>query len=273
MSNTPILYDSHLHTPLCKHAKGEPEAYAAMAEKRGLKGIVFTCHNPGPDGWSPRVRMALDEFDDYVTLVERAQQTWAGRIDVRLGLESDYMPGMESWLAKLHAMADLEHVLGSVHPQLKYYKDTHYRGNIFEYQQTYFEHLALAAESGLFDTIAHPDLVKNVFPRQWRLDRLQETIQASLDRIAKTGVAMELNTSGLHKTGKEVNPGRPILIEMKRRDIPVVLGSDAHEPKRVAADFEDALDLLQDVGYTRISYFLQRQRHDISLTAARESLQ
>ena len=48
----PLLYESHSHTPLCKHARGEPEEYAAVAEARGLKGIIFTCHCPLPDGIS-----------------------------------------------------------------------------------------------------------------------------------------------------------------------------------------------------------------------------
>ena len=51
----PVLYEMHMHTPLCKHARGEPEDYAAVAERRGLKGIVVTCHNPTNDGWSPGV--------------------------------------------------------------------------------------------------------------------------------------------------------------------------------------------------------------------------
>ena len=105
MEATPILYDTHMHTPLCKHAKGEPGDYAAVAEKRGLKGIVVTCHNPGPNGFSPRVRMALEQFDEYVDLVERARQAWNGRIDIRLGLECDYLPEMEPFLEKLLGLA------------------------------------------------------------------------------------------------------------------------------------------------------------------------
>ncbi|MCP4288071.1 MAG: histidinol-phosphatase, partial [Gammaproteobacteria bacterium] len=62
MTNTkPILYETHLHTPLCKHATGRPEEYAAVAERRGLKGIIVTCHNPTNDGWSPQTRMNLEQ--------------------------------------------------------------------------------------------------------------------------------------------------------------------------------------------------------------------
>ena len=123
MFSEPILYETHMHTPLCKHARGEPEEYAAVAEQRGLKGIIVTCHNPTNNGWSPQFRMSLDQFDEYVGLVVRARQAWAGRVDVRLGMESDFAPGMEPWLEKLHGMADFHYILGSVHPQMQVYQD------------------------------------------------------------------------------------------------------------------------------------------------------
>ncbi len=197
---SPLLYDSHMHTPLCKHSRGEPEEFAAVAEKRNLKGIIITCHNPGPTpDFSARVRMTMAQFDDYVAMVERARQAWAGRIDVRLGLECDYMPGLEPFLEKLLTRADFNHVLGSLHPMLDYYKDAYMNGDDFAFQQLYFEHLAQSAETGLFDTLSHPDLVKNMFPQTWRVEPLLDDIRRSLDRIAKTGVAMELNTSGSAK--------------------------------------------------------------------------
>ncbi len=270
----PILYDSHMHTALCKHAQGTPVDYAAVAEKRGLKGIIITCHNPGPnDAWSSRVRMKMAQFDDYVAMVEQARQTWLGRVEVQLGLECDYIPGMESWLEQLQSRANFHHLLGSVHPSLPYYRNRYFLNGVLEYQKTYFDHLAMAAESGLFDTLSHPDLVKNVFPYQWNLDALLDDIKRSLDRIAKTGVAMELNTSGIFKEIKEMNPGPRLLMEMKQRDIPVVLGSDAHTPSRVGAGFETALNMLQEVGFTHVHHYLGRRRQAVGLENAKKSLQ
>jgi len=272
MTPSPILYDTHMHTPLCKHATGEPEAYAAVAQQRGLKGIIITCHNPDPDGWAPRYRMAMNQFDQYLALVQRAREKWQDQIDVRLGLESDYVPGMEPWLTELHDKAAFNYILGSVHAPLSDYKDRYWHNDVLEFQRTYFEHLALAAETGLFDSLAHPDLVKIVYPAQWDPALLLDDIRRSLDRIAQTGTAMELNTSGLQKAYAEMNPGQPILEEMHRRQIPVVVGSDAHTPQRVAADFEQAFDLLEAVGYTHTSFFLERERREVEIARARESL-
>jgi histidinol-phosphatase (PHP family) len=270
--SVPLLYESHAHTPLCKHATGTPVEYAETAEARGLKGIIFTCHCPLPDGHSIQFRMSPEQFDDYIALIEDTRERMAGRVDVRVGLESDFFPGVEPWLERLHARVPLHHVLGSVHMQMAPYRAVYYKGDSFAYQQVYFEHLAQAAESGLFDTLAHPDLVKNESPQSWDFARIQPFIERSLDRIAATGVAMELNTSGTQKAVPEMNPSVSMLRLMAARGIPVVIGADAHRADRVGDRFGEALTLLQEAGYSEVCYFLDRQRQTVRIEKALRSL-
>ena len=270
--SAPVLYESHSHTPLCKHAVGDPAEYAAVAEQRGLKGIIITCHAPLPDGLGIDHRMAPEDFGRYVDLVAAAREAFAGRVDVRLGLESDYFPGIERWTEKLHARAPLHHVLGSVHMQVTHYRAKYFTGDFLAYQRTYFEHLAESAETGLFDTLAHPDLVKNEAPHEWNFGRILPDIQRALDRIARTGVAMELNTSGLNKALPEMNPGPRMLALIRERGIPVVIGADAHRPGRVADRYEDALRLLGEMGFNTVSLFLDRRRREVPIAEALASL-
>jgi histidinol-phosphatase (PHP family) len=270
--SAPILYESHCHTPLCKHAAGEPAEYAAVAEERGLKGIIFTCHCPLPDGFAQEVRMAPEQYNDYVAMVAKTREAFAGRVDVRLGLESDFYPGVEPWLEKLHARTPLNHVLGSVHYQMRDYRALYYKGDYDAYVETYYDHLARSAESGLFDTLAHPDLIKNEDPARWNFALVQPIIERALDRIAATGVAMELNTSGLFKALPEMNPSPGQLRLMRERGIPVVIGADAHIPKRVGDDYPKALRMLQAAGYSEVSFFLDRKRQTVAITDALASL-
>lgn len=270
-SMKPILFDSHMHTPLCKHAIGEPEAYAEQAARRNLRGITFTCHNP-VENWGAAVRMADHEFNTYVAMIERCRVKMEGRVEVQLGLESDFAPGMEAHLEKLHQRAPFNYLLGSLHPQLGEYKTRYYTGDAEAYTRLYFQHLALAAQSGLFDCLSHPDLIKNLFPSRWDANAIMDEIRINLDAIAKTGVAMELNTSGLQKSIPEMNPGPLILKEMQARGIPVVLGSDSHQPERVGADFERALDNLRDAGYSEVNFFIGRKRNAVSIAEAKASL-
>jgi histidinol-phosphatase (PHP family) len=272
VSVSPLLYESHCHTPLCKHAIGEPTEYAEAALKAGFKGIIFTCHCPLPDRISASVRMSPVEYEFYHQMIRKTREIFAGRLDVRAGLESDYYPGVEPWLEKLHQRIPLHHVLGSVHPQVSHYRNQYDVGSAFEYQQIYFEHLAESAETGLFDTLAHPDLIKNMAPDEWDFERIQPFLERALDRIAATGVAMELNTSGLQKVIEEFNPSQRMLSLMHARNIPVVIGADAHVPKRVGADYPLALETLQAVGFTHVNVFLERVRHPIAITDALASL-
>jgi histidinol-phosphatase (PHP family) len=179
---------------------------------------------------------------------------------------------MESWLEELHARTPLSYIIGSVHPQLKEYKEAYFGGDHVAYFRQYFDHLAWMAETGLVDCVSHPDLVKNIFPAQWDIDAVMDDIKRALDRIAETDTAMELNTSGVYKAIPEMNPAPTMLMQMAQRGIPVVLGSDSHTPGRVAEGFEEGLDMLKDCGYTEVSFYIDRQRHSISIPVARDSL-
>ena len=267
-----VYFDSHMHTPLCKHATGEPEEYAERALKRGLAGIIFTCHSPMPRGFWPSVRMNESEFDIYVAMVERCRQRYDGRLEVRLGMETDYFPDFEKWVESLHQRAAFHYCLGSVHWQGPEYHDRFETWNPDDFRRSYWQNLAASAETGLFDCLAHPDLIKNYRHHTWEFAEWEKDIAASLDRIAKTGVCMELNTSGMNKSYPEMNPSPPMLRMMQERGIPVVIGSDSHRPGRVADNFEHALETLQNVGYTEVNVFQHRKRISLAIATVLQQL-
>lgn len=270
--STPIFFDSHMHTPLCKHAEGHPIEYMERGVEQGLAGIIMTCHSPMPNHFSHRVRMSPDQFNEYVSIVKEASDAAPEHFEVRLGMESDYFPGKEKWLSELHKKADFHYVLGSVHWHIPEYLDAFWRGDPMAFRRQYFEHLADSAESGLFDSLAHPDLVKNASPDDWDFEVMRPFVAKALDRIANTGVAMELNTSGLNKVYPEMNPGPKMLAMMAERDIPVVIGSDSHTPRRVADQFPRALENLQKAGFETVSVFRERRRTDFPIKLVQENL-
>ena len=82
----PLIYESHSHTPLCKHADGWPVDYAAVAEERGLKGLIVTCHNPMPDGFSSGVRMAeMNLVGTWRSSKKPEKASPVGRCEIGLG--------------------------------------------------------------------------------------------------------------------------------------------------------------------------------------------
>lgn len=159
-----IVYDSHMHTPLCMHAHGHPREYIEEGARRNLAGVIFTCHAPMPGKFSHRIRMRPNQLDEYCRLIEEGASEAPGNFSVLLGLESEYFPGMEDWIEKLHRQKDFHYILGSVHWHMSEYQDKYWKGNTDHFRKQYFEHLAESAETGLYDCLSHPDLIKNLDP-------------------------------------------------------------------------------------------------------------
>jgi len=262
------FFDSHMHTTLCKHARGCPSEYVARGYEAGLDGVIFTCHNPMPPGFSHSIRMRMDELWDYIALVDEAGDTAPAGFAVRLGLESDYFPGMGSWLGKLHEAADFHYILGSVRWSLPEYQAINRNSDTLAFISQYLEHLAEAAESGLFDCIAHPNHARLASAKTWGRRELLPALERVFDRIAESGVAMEINASTYDWSLGETRHDEQLLLMMKQRDIPVVLGSDAHSPEKVAGNFGKALSRLECVGYEKISSFQGRQRQEMEIKQA-----
>src|SRR5438270_5706041 len=200
--------DLHMHTPLCRHATGEPTDYAKRAVELGFKEIGFSDHSPMRkddfDDW----RMRFDQLDEYVQKVRKAQKDFPQLI-IRLALEVDYLPGHEEWIRELAARHRWDYFIGSVHyvsdswdidnpAKLSEWKNR----DTFEVWQAYFERLAMAAESKLFEIIGHADLPKKFGHRP---DRDVSALYGKfLDAAEKSGCAVELNTAGLRKECKEI---------------------------------------------------------------------
>ena len=122
----------------------------------------------------------------------------------------------------------------------------------------YWKTYANMAESGLFDILGHPDLIKKFgYKPAGDLRRFYEPV---VDAIAATGCAIELNTAGWHKPCKKAYPEIDFLDLAFSAGIPLVISSDAHHPSEVARDFDQAIELAKQAGYTNTLLFDQYQR-------------
>ena len=127
----------------------------------------------------------------------------------------------------------------------------------------YFEALGEAAASGLFDVLAHPDLVKvwgRARPDPPRPRR--EYYEIAMPAIAAADVAIEVSTAGLRKPVGEIYPARELLEMWSRPGKPVALSSDAHEPESIGHRYDAAVALLREVGVERICVFERRERRE-----------
>ena len=253
-----------MHTRLCRHATGDATDYAAQAVRVGLTEIGFSEHNPMVrddfDNW----RMFDRDLDVYVEQVQKARRDHP-TLQIRLGLEIDFIPGLEDWIQALAGRHAWDYLIGSVHyisggwaldnpEELAKWKER----DPFEVWTAYFERLTEAVESGLFDIVGHADLCKKFgfYP-----DRDCTALYTRfLHAAKKQGMAMELNTAGLRKDCKEIYPNRAIVQMAAQLGVPITFGSDAHAPGEVGMNFAEAVQLARESGYSQCCRFAQRTR-------------
>lgn len=262
------MVDYHLHTSLCGHAEGELDDYVCRALEIGLAEAGFCDHFPLLHIQDPTLSMRVEDLPRYLREV-RALRARFSDIEIKVGIEVDYVPETLPRVSEMLEDLSLDYVMGSVHfldgwgfddPR---YVDGYRGRDILQLWRRYFQVLGEAAESGEFDVIAHPDLIKKFGYRP--PGEVTDIYEACLDRLAEAGVTVEVNTAGLRKPVGEIYPTEEFLRMCREREIPVTLGSDAHAPHEVGADFGAALELLRRVGYEEIAVFRDRRRSSFSL--------
>lgn len=277
-----VLTDYHLHlrsdaldASAAEHfTQANAQRYRAEADARGIKELGVSEHiyrfAAALEVWRhPFWRQyAHDDLDAYCAFVR-------DHTDLRLGIEADFIPGREERIASLLAQRDFDYVVGSVHFLGEHALDTDefaiWDAAVSPEQiwRRYFATLGEAAASGLFDVLAHPDLVK-----VWGSHRprpqgdLRRYYELAMPGIASSQIAVELSTAGLRKPVGELYPAPAFLQMALAAGAPVALSSDAHSPRQVGADYDQALALLDRLGVTQLCVFDRRTRTLAPLGAA-----
>jgi histidinol-phosphatase (PHP family) len=269
-----VLTDYHLHlrsdaltaTAAEHFTQANAERYRDAASERGIAELGVSEHvyrfRQALGVWRHPfwLEQARDDLDAYCAFVR--EQT-----DLRLGIEADFVAGGEERMATLLAARDFDYVVGSVHflrdraVDMDDYSVWQTARSADEVWRRYFQTVGEAARSGLFDVIAHADLVK-----VWGRERprpegdLRRYYELALEGIADSGVAVELSTAGLRKRAGEVYPAPAFLQMCVDAGAPVALSSDAHRPEDVGACYEHALALLESMGVGELCVFERRER-------------
>jgi histidinol-phosphatase (PHP family) len=269
-----MLTDYHLHlrpddvdaSATERFTEANAERYREMASERGIAELGVSEHvyrfKQALDVWRHPfwLRYAHDDLDSYCAFVRE-------RTDLRLGIEADFVPGAEDRMANLLEARDFDYVVGAVHfvregaVDMDDYSVWDTGKSAEEIWRRYFQTLGEAARSGLFDVLAHPDLVK-----MWGGERprpegdLRRYYELAMEGIAESRIAVEVSTAGLRKRTQELYPAPAFLQMALEAGAPVALSSDAHRPEDVGADYERALELLDDLGVGELCVFDRRER-------------
>jgi histidinol-phosphatase (PHP family) len=268
-----MLTDYHVH--LRPDEKGtEPEDYFTQENVERYLAAAGECgiEELGVSEHVHRFRRALEVWDhpfwmqsaqdDLDAYAEFVRQT-----PLRLGIEMDFVAGREDRIANLLSSHEFDYVIGSVH----FVRDKAVDFDVWDIWESvgdpdrvwelYFGTLAEAARSGLFDVLAHPDLVKvwgEARPMPERDPRFY--YEPVVEAIAETGVAVEVSTAGLRKPVAEIYPAPAFAAMCVEAGAAFSLSSDAHVPEDVGYAYDRALEAMADWGVGEVAVFEGRER-------------
>ncbi len=270
-----MLTDYHLHlrpdeggTTFERYFTTENvERYRAAAEAAGIEELGVSEHvyrfRQALDLWRHPLWLenAKDDLDAYCEFVRSTS--------LRLGVECDYVPGTEERTAALLDARDFDYVVGSVHFVGEGDAAVDHDGfdvwagggDAEEIWTRYFEAFDRCARSGLFDILAHPDLVKvwgrgRPFPE----GDLRRFYEPAVEAILAGGAAVELSTAGLRKPVGELYPARAFAELVVEAGVPFALSSDAHLPEQVGFGYDQGIAFLDELGVEEIAVFEGRRR-------------
>jgi histidinol-phosphatase (PHP family) len=270
-----MLTDYHVHlrpdepgtTAARYFTAGNAERYREAASERGIAELgasehIYRFHQAlavwDHDLWR---KSAADDIDEYCHFIRE-------ETDLKLGIEADFVPGTEDRMAELLGARDWDYVVGSVHflgdealdhPDYDIWERNASRPD--RVWERYFEWLGEAARSGLFDILAHPDLVKMWGGRRPAPEGdLRRFYERAMDGIVESGIAVEMSTAGLRKPIGELYPATPFLEMLVDAGCPIALSSDAHLPEHLGFGYDQAQEVLAQHGVTELCVFEKRQR-------------
>lgn len=268
-----MKFDFHTHHDRCGHAEGGIRDYIEAAIEKGLTMIGISDHSPyfadDRDHPFPGITMAKSEFPRYVEEVLRLKKEYAGKIEVLLGVESDYFPQHEALYRSIYARYPFDYIIGSVHQLFgvsifnrNRWKKLDERGKI-ETKDAYFREIQRSAKSGMFDILGHIDAMRGYYPQFGEIPTSE--LDNTLRIIAECDVAIEINTSGKTKDCGGWYPADDLLERAQHYGVKVTFGSDAHVADRVADEWEEVRSRLKDIGFKEWAVFRERKRTMIPL--------
>ena len=255
--------DYHMHSTYSDGRRSLGE-YVAVAEKKKIDEIGFSDHI-----YLEKRQWSMDQANlpKYVSDIEALKNN--SSISIKTGLEVDFVPDRMDSLMRLIEQWNPDYLIGSVHHVGYWLLDSEREIDEWKKREVdqvctqYFDLVQVMAKTQLFDIVGHLDLVKKFghHPK----DDLTDLMLRTVETIGKSGMCVEINTSGLRKPCHEIYPSEKLLRMCFDNGIPISFGSDAHSPEDVGNGFDQGVALVKRVGYEEITRFTQRKRDSVNL--------
>jgi len=251
------VIDGHVHTALCRHAKGEMEEYVLAAIERGLAGIVFLEHLEIGIRYFERTWLTEDDFVFYRQEAKRLKEKYSGSIEVLCGIEVGYNPNEVARIGDFLAAHPWDRIGISYHffevdgrhvnlvSRKQSNLDAVREAGVMRVLEGYYAGLDDAVRQLDGHVVCHLDAALRYLEGLDAASRLEYAYRL-LETIAARGIALEVNTSGFAIRGEQF-PATPIVSRAASLGIPLWPGSDAHRPEDVGRYFDRVAGLAEQV--------------------------
>ncbi len=267
-----IKTDCHLHTKFSTDGISAMEEMINASVDKGLHLICFTEHNDYGAHFEGDGNYIVDT-DRYYEKYKELSDRYKDKITVLFGVEIGLMEHVKDYFDEYTSKYPFDFIIGSSHtagtmdPYFPEYY-THFDTTYDAYHYYFESELNCALLYDCYDSYGHLDYAMRYGPgknSEFTYEKYADVLDPLLEAIIKKGKVIEINSSGIRK-GVGPNPAISIIKRYKELGgLPLTIGSDAHETKDVAADFEEIRTILLDLGYKTYSVFKNRERIELPL--------
>jgi histidinol-phosphatase (PHP family) len=265
----------HTHSSFCD-GKLAPETYAASALEKDMDILGFSSHAPipyppGADALGVFWCLKPDDIWSYTETINNLTTIHAGKLDIRLGLEIDYIPHVTGPNHPMFCEMQLDYSIGSVHaaganPDGSIWTvdckpdnfiegiDRIFGGSVERTVREFYRRIREMVAEQPPDIIGHLDLIRKNNKTLNFLDESEKwyrhEVYETLEAVAASDCVIELNTGGMARGYvDQPYPSFFVLKRCRELHIPVMINSDAHHPDAVMAQYDYAVELLRKAGF------------------------
>ena len=264
----PITADYHLHSSFSGDSTAPMEEMIRSAVSKGFKSLCFTEHmdidfpisEQTPEG------TFTVQTDSYLYELAKLKEAYSDQIKILFGIELGVQPHLKRELARYAKSYEFDFIIASTHVVQKqdpYYPPFFENRTDEEAYRIYFEEVLTCLKSfSNFDVFGHIDYVVRYGTyrdRDYSYDKYADLFEKIIDRLLDMEKGIEINTGGLRKGLREANPCNAFLKRYREKGGEIItVGSDAHNPADLGADFARAAQILTDCGFKYYTTFDQR---------------
>lgn len=269
-------YNFHSHTQFCD-GRAPMARFVEEAVKEGYIHYGFTPHSPIP--FESPCNMKNEYVEDYIAEYKRLKEEYAGRINLYLSMEIDYLG--KDWGAtnEYFDSIPLDYRLSSVHfipaltdgrlididgrPESFMRKMEESFDNDIRYVvDTFYDHTLEMIKAGGFDIIGHFDKIgfnashfkAGIENEAWYQQHIDDVIEA----LKSTDIIVEVNTKAweipANATAEQAAtyiprlfPGKETIGKLIAAGLPLVVNSDTHYPDRISSGRQAAFNIIDSL--------------------------